>query len=227
MSIDTDHVVSEPAILYVGTPVVLISTRNADGSANLAPMSSAWWLGWRCVLGLGGGHTAENLERERECVLNLPPADLVGAVDRLAMTTGAASIPERKQQRGYRYEPAKFGVAGLDAQPSQTVAPPRVAQCPIQLEAVVEDVHPLGGTGTAVVVETRVQRVHLSAGILADGEPNRVDPDRWRPLIMSFQRFYGLADGQVAPSTLAGVPERLYRTEDVDRAREVPNVASA
>jgi flavin reductase (DIM6/NTAB) family NADH-FMN oxidoreductase RutF len=33
---------SEPRILYVGTPVMLISTCNEDGSPNLAPMSSAF-----------------------------------------------------------------------------------------------------------------------------------------------------------------------------------------
>ncbi len=40
------HVTIEPSILYPGTPVVLISTQNEDGTANRAPMSSAWWLGW-------------------------------------------------------------------------------------------------------------------------------------------------------------------------------------
>ena len=39
------HQSIEPAILYFGTPVVLVSTLNEDGSANLAPMSSAFWLG--------------------------------------------------------------------------------------------------------------------------------------------------------------------------------------
>ena len=48
------HLTREPAILYFGTPVVLISTLNPDGSANLAPMSSIFWLGWRCMIGLGG-----------------------------------------------------------------------------------------------------------------------------------------------------------------------------
>jgi flavin reductase (DIM6/NTAB) family NADH-FMN oxidoreductase RutF len=43
-------IVAEPAILYFGTPVVLIGTCNEDGSYNLAPMSSAWWLGWRCMV---------------------------------------------------------------------------------------------------------------------------------------------------------------------------------
>lgn len=32
------HQVTQRAILYLGTPVVLISTVNEDGSANLAPM---------------------------------------------------------------------------------------------------------------------------------------------------------------------------------------------
>ncbi len=36
------HITIEPGILYLGTPVVLISTVNDDGSYNLAPMSSAF-----------------------------------------------------------------------------------------------------------------------------------------------------------------------------------------
>jgi flavin reductase (DIM6/NTAB) family NADH-FMN oxidoreductase RutF len=57
------HVVCEPAILYLGTPVVLISTLNEDGSPNLAPMSSAFWLGWRCMLGLASSsQTSINLK---------------------------------------------------------------------------------------------------------------------------------------------------------------------
>ena len=52
------HTVIEPAILYFGTPVALISTCNEDGSSNLAPMSSLWWLGRSCMLGFGAhSHT--------------------------------------------------------------------------------------------------------------------------------------------------------------------------
>jgi len=62
------HARIEPGILYLGTPVVLISTLNEDGSANLAPMSSAFWLGWRAVLGLAArSKTAQNMVRTREC----------------------------------------------------------------------------------------------------------------------------------------------------------------
>src|ERR1700683_926031 len=67
---DTMHVTIEPGILYLGTPVVLISTVNEDGSFNLAPMSSAFFLGWRCVLGLAAvSKTPQNLMRTGECVL--------------------------------------------------------------------------------------------------------------------------------------------------------------
>jgi len=47
------YVTISPKILYFGTPVVLLSTENDDGSANLAPISSAWALGHTVVLGLG------------------------------------------------------------------------------------------------------------------------------------------------------------------------------
>ncbi len=94
-------IVAEPAILYFGTPVVLIGTCNEVGSYNLAPMSSAWWLGWRCMLGLGTkSKSTENMLRTGECVLNLPSATMVAAVDRLARTTGSKPVPANKIKRG-------------------------------------------------------------------------------------------------------------------------------
>src|SRR5436190_24387532 len=92
---------SEPPILYVGTPVVVLGTCNEDGSPNLAPMSSAFWLGWRCMLGLGAASkTAQNLLREGECTLNLASVKEVGYVERLALTTGADPVPGVKAARG-------------------------------------------------------------------------------------------------------------------------------
>ncbi len=83
------HINVEPSILYFGTPVVFISTRNEDGSTNVAPMSSTWFLGWGCMIGLNRhSQTTINLLREEECVLNLPSVDQVGASDRLARLTG-------------------------------------------------------------------------------------------------------------------------------------------
>jgi flavin reductase (DIM6/NTAB) family NADH-FMN oxidoreductase RutF len=218
------HVLSEPSILYVGTPVVLISSTNEDGSPNLAPMSSAFWLGWRGILGLAASSkTTENMIRTGECVLNLPSSREVAAVNRLARLTGSNPVPAGKVARGYTHEKRKFEVAGLTPTPSLTVKPPRALECPIHMEAVVAARHGImedsPRRGTAVIFEVRIQRVHVHPDVLMDGEPNRVDPDRWHPLIMSFQKFYGLAPGQLHESTLGQIPESAYRTLDVDRAR--------
>ncbi|MEU0537812.1 flavin reductase family protein [Amycolatopsis tolypomycina] len=218
------HTAIEPGILYFGTPVVLISSTNEDGTANLAPMSSAFWLGWRAVLGLGvRSRTAQNLSRTGEGVLNLPAESLAPAVDRLALTTGSDPVPEGKRSRGYFHVADKFGRAGLTPVESSTVAPPRVAECPVAMEVVVEREHPVGDDGGVVAFEVRVQRVYVHPSIRMPGSEDRIDPDAWRPLIMSFQKFYGLSS-QVHPSALAGIPERLYRGPDIERARRVAGV---
>ncbi len=220
------HVKSEPSILYFGTPVILISTLNEDGTPNLAPMSSAFWLGWRCILGLSAkSKTTQNMIRTGECVLNLPSVGEVAAVNRLARTTGSNPVPESKMLKGYRHESDKFGIAGLTPMASETVATPRVQECPVQLEAVVEVTHGIAEDdsrqrGHLVCIELRIQRVHIEESILMNSEANRIDPNKWRPLIMSFQEFYGLGP-QLQTSTLGQIPESLYRSPDVNRARSV------
>ncbi len=207
----------EPAILYFGTPVVLIGSNNEDGSPNLAPMSSSWWVGWRCMLGLArNSKTTANMIRSGECVLNLPSADLVGAVDRLARTTGSDPVPPGKIRRGYRHEKDKFGVSGLTALRGETVAAPRAAECPVQIEAKVSHVYEMAQEdeiwrGNLVAIEVRVTRVHAHPEIMMEGEPNRIDPDKWRPLIMSFQQFYGLTPEKLQRSELGQIPESSYK----------------
>jgi flavin reductase (DIM6/NTAB) family NADH-FMN oxidoreductase RutF len=213
----TQSIQIDPAILYLGTPVVLIGSTNEDGSYNLAPMSSAWWLGWRCMLGLSAvSKTTENMIRTGECVLNLPSADFVGAVDRLARTTGSDPVPSGKVQRGYRHVKDKFATSGLTALAGETVAAPRVAECPIQLEAKVAHMHALAQDdeawrGKSFAIEVRVTRVHSHPAIMMEGEANRIDPDKWRPLIMSFQQFYGLSGGKLQRSELGQIPEQAYK----------------
>jgi flavin reductase (DIM6/NTAB) family NADH-FMN oxidoreductase RutF len=212
------HTVIDPAILYFGTPVVLVSSTNADGSPNLAPMSSAWWLGRSCLLGFGArSHTPANIQRTGECVLNLPSVREVAAVDRLARTTGSDPVPPHKQAMGYRHERDKFGVAGLTPLASEAVAPPRAAECPVHLEATLQAVHPLAAgdparRGALVALELRIVRVHVHESIRLPGHADRVDPLRWRPLVMSFQRFFGLG-AEVHPSRLAAIDEDAYRVK--------------
>lgn len=63
---------------------------------------------------------------------------------------------------------------------------------------------------TAIAFEVRVVRAHIDESILMTGFKDRVDPDKWRPLIMSFCQFYGLGEN-VCQSTLAAIPEASYR----------------
>ncbi|NRR22813.1 flavin reductase family protein [Brevibacillus sp. MS2.2] len=199
------HKVVEPKILYFGTPVVLISTLNEDNSVNLTPMSSAWWLNQSCMLGMSSSsQTVTNLLRERECVLNLPSPDLAHAVDRLALLTGRNPVPERKANVGYRFEPDKFGTARLTPQDSDLIRPPRVAECPVQLEAVVEQVHNFELPSSLKAIEVKIIRVHVDEQILMTGEKNYIDPEKWSPLIMNFCEFFGLSH-KLHPSRLAPV----------------------
>lgn len=209
------HKTIEPAIHYWGTPVVLISSLNEDGSANLAPMSSAWWIGWSCMLGLdASSRTTENLIRERQCVLNLASVETAPAVDRLALLTGSPAVPRHKRFLGYEHIANKFGAAGFTAEPSLDVRPPRAKECLVQLEAMVEEVRPFGVNDprTAVptcTVEVRIVRAHVDESILQGPDSHRVDPDKWQPLSMAFRQLYGGAT-RIQPSRLASGPEEAY-----------------
>jgi flavin reductase (DIM6/NTAB) family NADH-FMN oxidoreductase RutF len=110
------------------------------------------------------------------------------------------------------------------------VVAPRALECPVQMEAVVAAKHDLMedddvARGKIVTFEVRVTRVHIHPDILMDGLSNRVDPDKWRPLIMSFQRYYGVGE-EVHESTLAKIPEEIYRMPDIARSRTAELVNS-
>jgi flavin reductase (DIM6/NTAB) family NADH-FMN oxidoreductase RutF len=184
------HTTITPKILYFGTPVVLLSTENADGTFNLAPMSSAWALGDVVVLGMGpGSQTAANLTERPDLVINLPGPGQWDSVERLAPTTGRYPVPPHK--RGvFTFERDKFAVAGLTAAASETVRPPRVRECPLQLEASVTRLRPDAG-GSFLIAEAAVRRVHAATDVVVPGT-SYVDPARWSPLIYNFRHYFSL-----------------------------------
>jgi flavin reductase (DIM6/NTAB) family NADH-FMN oxidoreductase RutF len=148
------------------------------------------------------GKTSENLIRTRECVINLPSDQQVSHVDRLALTTGKDPVPEKKLGWGYRYEAEKFVCAGFTPTPSLEVQPPRIAECPVQMEGVVHDVRPFGKNVSANAFEVHIVKLHVDESLLEEGPRPHIDPEKWRPLIMSFCRFFGIG-GEVHPSRLA------------------------
>ncbi|OJJ05986.1 hypothetical protein ASPVEDRAFT_45412 [Aspergillus versicolor CBS 583.65] len=224
-SMGTESEIISPAIFYWGTPVVLIATENEDGTFNIAPMSSAWWLGNRCLLGLGAiSQTTLNLRRTKQCVLNLVSDDMVNAVNSLAKTTGTKAVatasPEEgylhfKRKNGYKYVHNKFKHAGLSPLPCDLIRPARVAECPVQMEAELKAVHEMMQDVDGkplLALEVKVLRTHIHGNIRMQGHANRIDPDKWRPLIMSFQEFYALGPRKIEHSVLAEIQEEAYRS---------------
>ena len=136
-------------------------------------------------------------------MLNLPSADLVDVVDRLALTTGKARMSASKRRMGFTHVAELVGHAELSLGPSELVRPPRVMECAVQLEAVVERMHDFDGENITAT-EVRVVRAYFEASILDEEKRHYVDADKWRPLIMSFCEFYGLGE-QLHPSRLARV----------------------
>lgn len=184
------HLVVEPSILYFGTPVVLITTTNPDGTCNLAPISSAWALDRTLVLGLGAdGRSAANLLERPELVVNVPSPESWEQVERLAPLTGMFPVPPSKPS-GMRFEPDKFAAAGLTPMRSTTVGPPRVAECPLQLEGTAVGLR-AGSAGGFMIVEVAVSMVHAASDIVVPGT-NHLDPGRWSPLIDNFRHYFGL-----------------------------------
>lgn len=193
MQIQSHHLTTQmiqPKILYFGTPVVLITSLNEDHTPNLAPMSSAWALGWTVMLGLGtDGKTFENLSQRGECVLNFPSDDLWQAVERLASLTGKENVPPHKQAK-FRYVKDKFSAARLTSLPSKKVLAPRVAECPLQMEAIVRSIRVISEEAVIAAVEVEIVHVHAHEAIVRG--LNHIDPQKWRPLIYNFRHYFGL-----------------------------------
>ncbi|MDF0513470.1 flavin reductase family protein [Agromyces sp. H3Y2-19a] len=187
-AVNDEHLVIEPTVLYVGTPVYLVVTENADGTANLAPASSHWALGRMLVLGLeADGQSAQNLLERPQLTVNFPAAKQWREVERLSAVTGRDPVPDAKADQ-YRFEPRKFELAGFSAQPSDLVSPPRVREAPLQFEGRVRCMTP-GVDAGYFMVEVEVVRVHALPELNVPGTQH-VDPHAWHPLIYSFRHFF-------------------------------------
>src|SRR5690606_14152035 len=178
-----------------------------------------------CIIGLGASsQTAKNLMVRKEAVVNLPSVNQLEAVNLLAKTTGTNPVPQTKVLKGYRFEENKFEIAGLTKITSETINACRVKECPGPLEATVQAIHKLAEDdvvqkGKIITFGLKITRVYLDESIIMDNNPNRVDPDKWKPLVMSFQEFYTLGN-KVHYSTLAEISERLYSAYDKESTKE-------
>ena len=171
MNATTDEFVAiSPEILYFGTPVAVISSLNSNGTTNLAAMSSFWALGDRFMLGLTRfGQTWQNLQRTPECVLNMPSPGEWEHVERLGHTTGRAELTDYHRSAGITYAADKFALSGFTPMVSERVAPLRVAECPVQIEARALIIHRASDDQPFAYVEVQKLLVHAQRRVLAEG----------------------------------------------------------
>lgn len=176
------------------------------------------------MLGLGTiSQSTINLIRTKQCVLNLASDNMTGAINALARTTGSPEILTAqpgegykyfKRMNGYEYVADKFGRAGLTPLNSDLVVPARIAECPAQMEAELVGVYEMMQDADIkgfIALEVKVLRTHAHENIRMEGFENRIDPDKWQPMIMSFQELYGLKGKKVDESVLAKISEEEYR----------------
>jgi len=154
-------------------PICFASTVDAQGNINLAPYSffnvfSAnppimVFSPARRVRDNTTKHTLENVQETGEVVINIVNYGMVEQMS-LASTEYPKGVNE-------------FVKAGFTAVASDTVAPPRVKEAPVQFECKVNDIIALGqdgGAGNLVICE--VTRLHIDEAIL--DEHGAIDASR-------------------------------------------------
>lgn len=154
-------------------PICFASTIDAEGQVNLSPFSffnmfstnppMVIFSPARRVRDNTTKHTLENILEVKECVINIVNYPMVQQMS-LASTEYAKGINE-------------FQKAGFTMQASQLVAPPRVAEAPVQMECVVQQVISLGekpGAGNLILAEVKL--IHIQEEIL--DEEGKIDQEK-------------------------------------------------
>lgn len=153
-------------------PIAFVSTIDKEGNVNLSPFSFFNCFGsnpptlvYSPALSGRTGHTKnthDNVKEVPECVVNIAHYDIL-----YQMNLAAGMYPKGVNE---------FAKSGLTAVASQTIKPPRVAECYVQFECAVKDVIETGkGGGAGNLVICEVKLIHINEKVLtADGES--IDP---------------------------------------------------
>jgi len=178
-----------PTMFYYGFPVVLLTTTDKDGNADVTPISSTFTLGANAVIALVKLNKAyHNVMEVPEVVFNLPTAAMWEKVEAIAPYTAQNPVPPQKMGK-YTYTDDKFSIGGFTQLPSEKVRPPRIAECPIQAEAKVKN---MNDRDAYVLVELEFVQVHAEDHLVMEG--NKINPLEWEPLIYNFKHYYGLGE---------------------------------
>jgi flavin reductase (DIM6/NTAB) family NADH-FMN oxidoreductase RutF len=147
-----------PRPWFFPRPVLLLSTRDADGNDNIITIS---WAGVACttppmitVSLRKSRHSFDVVSSTKEFVVNIPTSSQREAAE-MCGTASGRNID-------------KFIASGLSKLPASVVAAPLIAECPINLECQVRTQLPLGSHDLFVA---EIVQTHAQHGVLTeDGE---------------------------------------------------------
>ena len=172
-------------------PIAFASTVSADGIPNLAPYSffNAFssnppiliFSSNRRVENNTTKDTLKNVEDTGEVVINVVPYSIVRQMALCSIEYGA--------------DVNEFEKAGFTPLPSERVRPFRVAESPIQMECVIENILPLGEKGGAGnLIICRMVLMHISESVLT--ESGRIDPHKIDLMGRMGRFYYARAGGE-------------------------------
>jgi len=172
-------------------PIAFASTMSSDGIPNLAPYSffNAFssnppiliFSSNRRVENNTTKDTLKNVQDTGEVVINVVPYSIVRQMALCSIEYGA--------------EVNEFEKAGFTPLPSERVRPFRVAESPIQMECVIENILPLGEKGGAGnLIICRMVLMHISESVLTDS--GRIDPHKMDLMGRMGRFYYARASGE-------------------------------
>ncbi|GAY13614.1 flavin reductase family protein [Mycobacterium sp. shizuoka-1] len=163
-TVDGHGLPHDPFNAIVGPrPIGWISTRGADGIANLAPYSFFNAFSYTPPLigfsSIGWKDTVANVEATGEFVWNLATRPLAEAMN-LTSASVASAVDE-------------FACSGVTAEPSRLISAPRVAESPVNFECRLSQLIRLtdveGRESASWLVVGQVVAVHIDRTLLVDG----------------------------------------------------------
>lgn len=183
MRFDTSQISAKEAYsllisAVVPRPIAFVTTVDAAGNVNLAPFSFFTAVSSRpplLALSIGQRHwqgalqpkdTLANIQATGELVVNIAPVALADAVN-----GAAAELPPGVSELAH---------CGLTAAASVHVRPPRVQECPVQMEAKLSQIVWVGTPATQALVLVEVLCFHVADAIWSDLlqgiDPMALDP---------------------------------------------------
>lgn len=175
---------------YYGFPVFMVTTQDSEGRNNICAASSSISLGEKIIIGISkGSKTHSNLVAGSDVVINIPDHTLWEKVEQVGRLTGGDTLSENQTKWGVEICDDKFAKAGLNAEASIDVAPPRIAECPIQAECRLVSI---SDKGRFILAELDIVNLWVENQLLGDN--GIVDSTRWKPLIFNFREYDTVGD---------------------------------